>query len=120
MLSFPPTVRIHVARECVDLRKGFDGLCGLIRDEFDLDPLSGHFFVFFNRRRTHTKIMHWDRSGFWIYYKRLEKGTFELPEPASAGDRVVRMKPSELALILDGIELRHVKRRRRYDYVRPE
>ena len=78
MLSFPPssTVRIFVAREPVDMRKGFDGLTGEVIDVVDEDPQSGHLFVFFNRRRNRMKSLIWDGSGFWLLYKRLEHGRF--------------------------------------------
>ena len=71
MLSLPASVRIFAAREVVDFRKGFDGLCALVRDGFGDDPFSGHFFLFFNRRRDRVKLLAWDRNGFWLFYKRL-------------------------------------------------
>lgn len=87
MLSIPTSVRIYLASEPIDFRKGFDGLFALVRDGFGDDPLSGHLFLCFNRRRDRIKILLWplvprseaktgDRNGFWIFYKRLERGTF--------------------------------------------
>lgn len=121
MLSLPPSVRIFVAREPVDMRKSFDGLSGVVRDILEEDPLSGHLFVFFNKRRNLVKVLWWDRSGFWLLYKRLERGTFVVSDACSAstgGGRSITMRASELALILDGIDLRNAKRHPRYDYVR--
>lgn len=118
MLSLPPSVKIFVAREPVDLRKGFDGLSGVVRNILDADPLSGHLFVFFNKRRTLAKILLWDRSGFWILYKKLERGTFTLPVPSTPTSSVILMRASELMMILDGIDLRDAKRKLRHDYVR--
>ncbi len=79
MLALGPSHRFHYYREPTDMRKGFDGLCGLVRSGMKRDPLSGDVFVFINRRRTHAKFLVWDRSGWVVYYKRLESGTFELP-----------------------------------------
>ena len=70
MLSLPPSVRIFLAREPVDCRKAFDGLCALVRDQFGDDPFSGHLFAFFNKRRDRVKILVWDKNGFWLFAKR--------------------------------------------------
>lgn len=77
MLSLSSRVRIFAAVEPVDFRKGFDGLVQIVRDVFVEDPFAGHMFCFFNRRRDRVKILAWDRNGFWLHYKRLERGTFE-------------------------------------------
>ena len=76
MLSLPDAVRVFVARAPVDFRKAHDGLCQVVRDVFGDDPLSGHLFVFTNRRRNRLKILFFDRNGLWLCYKRLERGTF--------------------------------------------
>jgi transposase len=75
MLSLPPSVRIFVARGATDQRKSFDGLCALAQDVLRQDQFSGHVFVFFGRRRDRVKLLVWDRSGFWLFAKRLEAGT---------------------------------------------
>ena len=92
------------------MRKGFDGLSGLIREGLQKDPLSGDVFIFFNKRRTQVKLLLWERDGFSIYHKRLERGTYELPANASA-----ELRSDELMLILQGISLKSVRRRKRFD-----
>lgn len=114
MLSLPPSVRIFLATEPADMRKSFDGLSALVSGVIDEDPLSGHVFVFFNRRRNRVKILWWDRSGYWLAYKRLERGTFTLPAPRDASTRV-RMTATELMMLLEGIDFSRVRRRRAYD-----
>lgn len=113
MLTLPPVVRVFVALDPIDMRKSFDGLTAAVQARMRLDPLSGHLFVFLNRSRSLMKVLFWDRSGLAILYKRLERGTFQLPR-AAAGSGRVEVSPAELALILEGIELDSVKRRARY------
>lgn len=116
MLSLPPAVRIFVARGGTDLRKSFDTLCALVQDVLAQDPFSGHVFTFFNRRRDRVKLLLWDRTGFWLYYKRLEAGTFG--EPIGKGASV-ELSSRDLLLLLEGIELRDVRQRKRYSRVAP-
>ena len=80
MLTLPASVRIYVAAEAVDLRRGFDGLAAATRGVIGADPLSGHVFVFLNARRNRIKLLVWDRTGYVLLYKRLERGTFALPK----------------------------------------
>ncbi|UCF21494.1 MAG: IS66 family insertion sequence element accessory protein TnpB [Gemmatimonadota bacterium] len=110
MLSLPPSVRIFVACGATDLRRSFDTLSVLVKDVLRQDPFSGHLFAFFNRRRDRVKLLVWDRTGFWLFYKRLEEGTFTLPGPGSRVELSVR----DLLLVLEGIDLREVRQRRRY------
>jgi len=110
MISFGPAQRYYLYREPTDMRKSFDGLCGLVRSGLSRDPLSGEVFVFINRRRTHIKLLVWDRSGFVLYYKRLEQGTFELPALSETG----RLSWQQLVLILEGVSLKSARYRRRY------
>jgi transposase len=114
MLTLPPSVRIYVALGATDLRLGMDGLAGRVREVLGLAPLSGHVFVFRNRRGDRLKMLVWDRSGFWVLYKRLERGTF--PWPAEAGEKL-ELRSSELMLLLSGAEITSARRRRWYDAI---
>lgn len=104
MLTLSPAVRVFVAAEPIDLHLSFDRLAGLVRNQLRADPLSGHLFVFFNRTRTRTKIFAFDRNGYAIYYRRLERGTFQLPAVAADATRV-EVDAATLAMILEGIDL---------------
>ena len=115
MLSLPPTVRIYFALDPVDLRKGFDGLSNVTRTLLDEDPMSGHLFVFINRRGNRAKILFWDRTGWCIYYKRIEQGTFRPPQRRGLADAKVEIEAAELMLILEGIELAGARRRKRWE-----
>lgn len=103
MLTLAGSVRVFVARERVDFRKGFDGLCAIVRDHLGDDPLSGDWYLFFNARRDRLKILVWDRNGFWLLYKRLERGAFERLD--GTGDRL-EIDRARLAMLLDGVETR--------------
>ena len=117
MLSLPPALRIFLAVEPADMRKGFDGLALLVRAVIAQDPLSGHMFVFRNRRRDRVKILYWDRDGFALWYKRLEKGTFRFPE--ATGGRI-EVTPAEMAAVLEGIDLSRARRLPRYALPAPQ
>ena len=95
------------------MRKSYDGLGGLVRQGLGRDPLSGEVFIFLNRRRTMVKLLVWDRSGFVVWGKRLEQGTFELPHSPGPGASVV-LGWEELVLVLEGVRLGSVQRRKRY------
>jgi transposase len=106
-------VRVYLCTSPTDMRKGFDTLAVLVRDGLGYDPLSGHLFLFVGRRRDRLKLLYWDKDGFALWYKRLEKGTFRLPK--SKPDALsVELKASELAMLLEGIDLRSIKRRARF------
>ena len=111
MLSIPPTVSIFLYTEPTDLRKGFDGLSGIVRSELAANPLDGSLFLFINRRRDRLKILHFDGSGYWLYYKLLEAGTFEV---IGAEDKCISIDSTQLAMLLGGVSLVSVKRRKRY------
>lgn len=98
----------------VDMRKGFDGLSGLVRNILDREPASGEVYVFLNRSRNLLKLLHWERGGFVIYYKRLEKGTFTSPSRAG-GSGTVRWP--ELVLMVEGIEVEKSRQKSRYQRV---
>lgn len=106
-------VRIYLRTGATDMRKGFDSLAALVREHLREDPLSGHLFLFVGRGRDRLKLLYWDNDGFALWYKRLEEGTFRLPSPQRAGARL-ELQPSELAMLLAGIDLTSVKRRKRF------
>jgi transposase len=114
MLTLPAAVRIYVAAEAVDLRRGFDGLAAATRSLIREDPLTGHLFVFLNRRKDRIKLLVWDRTGYLLLYKRLERGTFQLPTAPAAGQRHVEVDAGELGLMLEGVDLRGAVRRARW------
>ncbi|HTE83405.1 MAG TPA: IS66 family insertion sequence element accessory protein TnpB [Dehalococcoidia bacterium] len=122
MLSLPHPVRVFLHIPPTDLRKGFDALSGLVTTAFGQDLTSGHLFLFVNRRRDRLKILYWDRGdGLAIWYKRLEIGSFQLPERVADRDAVsIEMSPTQLALILSGIDLRSARQRKRYQRPTPE
>ena len=111
MLSLPPAVRIFVATQPTNMHLSFDRLAALARDVIQQDPLSGHLFVFRNRGGDKVKILGWDRSGFCLWYKRLEQGVFHFPVAAAPH---LEVDAAELLLLLDGIELAHARRRARF------
>jgi len=104
---------IWLAAQPTDMRCGFDRLAELAAAVTGDDPLSGQLFLFRGRRGDRLKILYWDRDGYALWYKRLEQGTFKLPR-IDAGQKSLRLRPSELAMLLDGIDLRSVKRAKRY------
>ena len=105
--------RIWLATEATDMHCGFDRLAERVRAVIGQDPLSGHLFLFRSRRGDRLKILHWDQDGFVLWYKRLEVGVFKLPR-VSAGARSLELRASELAMVLDGIDLSKLKRVPRY------
>lgn len=113
MLGFTAAQRYYLSRQAADMRKSYDGLSGLVRQGLGRDPLSGEVFIFVNRRRNMMKLLVWDRSGFVLWSKRLERGTFELPKKPSEGASLV-LSWEELVLILEGVSLGSVRRRKRY------
>ncbi|MGP8215161.1 MAG: IS66 family insertion sequence element accessory protein TnpB [Bacteroidia bacterium] len=113
MFNISKAYRYFMYGKRADMRKGFNGLCGLVRNEFLQNPLSGDVFIFINRPRNRIKLLHWQGDGFAIYYKRLEKGTYEMPEINSTSASI-ELDAQQLLLILEGISLSSVKKRRRY------
>jgi transposase len=105
--------KIYVAVEAVDMRKGFEGLYGLVRDQLCHDPLSGHLFLFTNKTKTRLKALVWDGSGLWVCAKRLEKGRFRWPE-AKPQQRAVMMRSEELAMLVNGLDLKQTRQRNWY------
>jgi transposase len=115
MLTLSPAVRIYIATGATDLRRSIDGLSALVRERLALDPLSGHLFLFRNRRGDRLKVLAWDQSGFWVLYKRLERGTFAWPTEDAVGS--VEMRSTDLALLLAGVDITRTRRRRWYERV---
>ena len=115
MLSLPPSVRVFVATQPIDGRKGADSLMAIVRDLLGHDPLSGHLYVFFSRRCDRVRIIYWDRNGIAMWSKRLERGRFR-PAFAADGRLVVSaVESAELALVLEGIDLAGARRRPRWE-----
>jgi transposase len=105
--------RIYLCTSPTDMRKGFDTLAALVKDFLGQDPLSGHLFLFVGRDKDRLKILYWDADGYCIWYKRLEEGAFRMPRMQSQ-DVSVELKASELAMMLEGIDLRSIKRTKRF------
>ena len=112
ILNLPPSVRIYVATDPIDMRKAFDGLSAAVQHTLEHDPFSGHLYVFVNRRADRLKVLWYDGNGFALFYKRLERGRFHLlaEDPVDAAS--VPVRASDLALILQGIDLRGARRRK--------
>lgn len=108
MFGLGPATRIYLAAEATDMRKGFEGLYGLVRDRLECEPLSGHIFVFSNAQRNRLKLLFYDGSGLWVCAKRLERGRFRWPK--AEGEKVL-LSHHELTLLLDGIDLAQTRRR---------
>jgi transposase len=108
--------KIYIAVEAIDMRKGFEGLHGLVRDHLGQDPLSGHLFLFTNKTKTRLKALVWDGSGLWVCAKRLEKGRFRWPVVASMDSqaRSLTMRAEELAMLVNGLDMKQTKQRNWY------
>lgn len=113
ILSFGKNLRYYIYRHATDMRKGFDSLCGLVNREFLMSPISGDVYIFLNRRRNRIKVLHWQGDGFAIFYKRLEKGTYEIPIKNTRQNNI-EIEAQTLQLILDGITLSSIKKRTRF------
>jgi transposase len=111
MLTLPPSVRMFVCTQPTDMRRGFDGLSTMVEQVLKQDPFCGHLFVFRNRRKDRIKVLYWDRDGYALWYKRLEKGVVRFPDGLANG---AELRVSDLAMLLDGIDPTEVKRSRRY------
>ena len=117
MIGLAIGLKVFVCTQPADMRRSFDGLGGMAVSIIEQDPMSGHLFVFRNRNRDRLKILYWDRDGLAIWYKRLEKGTFQFPTDLIDKDKRsprAEISSEQLSLLLGGIDLRSVERRRRY------
>jgi transposase len=113
MYGLPSSVRIYLSTELTDMRKGHDGLAALVR-KLNHDVFSGHLYVFLSRRCDRVKILSWDRGGFVLWYKRLEKGRFRLPK-LSAEQRSVSLDSGQLSMLLEGIDYSRITRPKRWE-----
>jgi len=113
MFALTSSLTYYLYNRPTDMRKSFNGLCGLIQSKMGRNPLSGEVFIFINRRRDHMKLLHWEFGGFILCYKRLESGTFELPSTLST-DQSIPVYWPQLMMMIQGISLRHVQTRKRY------
>ena len=120
MIRLTHGLKIFICTQPTDMRRSFDGLSGMVQSLLELDPLSGHLFVFRNRARDCLKILYWDGDGLALWYKRLEQGRFQFPTDLAVGDEPsssVQIAESDLALLLGGIDLRSIKRCKRYTHM---
>ncbi len=117
MISFSPLLKIYLHREPIDMRKSYDGLFGIVKNELSMDVRNGGLFMFINLKRNRVKLMYWDKDGIAIWQKRLERGSLQHPQP-TGNAKHLEIDTSELNLLLSGIDLASVKRRKRY--VAPE
>ena len=112
MFGWGPATKIYLAAGATDMRKGFDGLYALVRDRLELEPLSGHVFLFSNAQRNRMKLIYWDGSGLWVCAKRLEKGRFRWPE--AQDKHSVTMRTEELAMLVNGLDVKQTRQRKWY------
>ncbi len=119
MLSLSPTIRILVHTCPTDMRKQFNGLHAIVTHALGQDVMTGDYFVFFNRRQQRCKILYWDRDGLVVWAKRLERGRFQIPVSRD-GALTVEIDGTTLAMILGGVDLQSVQRRKRYHYQSPQ
>lgn len=113
MFSLSSSQQYYLYRGATDMRKSFDGLCGLVQNKMHRQVMTGEVFIFVNRRRDKIKLLHWEAGGFVLYYKRLESGTFELPH-YEHGDNCCRMEWSKLVMMIDGISMGNIQKRKRF------
>ncbi len=107
------SARYFLYREATDIRKGFDGLSGMVSGQLGQNPMSGDVFIFVNRQRNRIKLLRWEPGGFVLFYKRLEKGTFELPASQKTGNSLT-LDYGELAMLITGISMRNANKRKRF------
>jgi transposase len=113
MFTLSSSHKFHLYSKPTDMRKSFDGLSGIIQNTLESNPCNGDVFIFINRRRDKIKLLHWQGISFTLYYKRLEKGTFELPEyDTSIGS--ITLNYTQLAMIIDGLSIKNIQKRKRY------
>lgn len=114
-IVFAPSCNYYLHASAVDMRKGFDTLCGIIQTDFHLSAMNGDVFIFINKPHNRIKLLHWQGDGFAIFHKRLERGTYEIPKQNSASNAIA-LTHHQLQFILDGIVLSGIKKRKRYEH----
>jgi transposase len=114
MIGINPSTPIYLCTTPTDMRKSFNGLCGMVINFMGQQPQSGHLFVFVNRFCNRVKILLWDRNGFWLFYKRLEQGSFEIPAFASQPGSSLELRYDQLLAMLEGIDISSIKQRKRF------
>ena len=116
MFALSAENNFHLYSQPTDMRKSFDALSGLIRNHLDANPLNGDVFIFINKCRDKIKLLHWQGSGFLLYYKRLEKGTFEIPKyDSSVGS--ISLNYAQIVMIVDGLSIKNLQLRKRYNHL---
>lgn len=115
MFSLSSSHNYYLFKSACDMRKGFNGLSGLVTSKMGKNPISGDVFIFVNRRGTHIKLLHWESGGFVIYYKRLEKGTFSLPKVLESGS----ISWSQLVMMIEGVKIEKARHLNRYNPPKP-
>ena len=113
MFALSTSHRFHLYSQPTDMRKSFDGLSGLIQNTLERNPLHGDVFIFINKRRDKIKLLHWQGTSFTLYYKRLEKGTFELPS-YDAKVKSIKISYTQMVMVVDGLTISNIQRRKRY------
>jgi len=113
MFTLSSTNKFHLYSQPTDMRKGFDGLSGLVQNTLGCNPCNGDVFIFINRRRDKIKLLHWQGSGFTLYYKRLEQGTFELPNYGAVTGGIV-LSYAQTVMLVDGLTIKNIHKRKRY------
>jgi transposase len=113
MLGLSANLRYYLCSNAIDMRNGFDGLAGIVRNHLKKDPISGDVFIFINKKRTHIKLLYWDGDGFALFYKRLEKGRYSL---TTHNEISKQMKREELLMLLEGLSFESMRKKKRYKF----
>ena len=116
MLALPANIRLFLAERPVDFRGGFDSLVAIVENQFGLSALSGHVFIFLSKRGNQIRLLFWDRDGFCLVTKRLEAGTFRRVRRSSEGSSHIEIDAAELVLLIEGVEVQEMRRRKRYSH----
>lgn len=115
MFSLSSSHRFWLYGQFTDMRRSFNGLSGLVTNELEENPLNGDVFIFINRNRNKIKLLHWTGTGYTLYYKQLEQGTFELPK-YDKSVKCIKLAYTQLVMLVDGLMIKNVSKRKRYEY----